>query len=81
MITKLFIIFALLAIVYVLISSFYTLIRDKGTGTRTVKRLTWRVALSLILFALLFIALSTGLIKPGSGGPINYPASQEPVKP
>ena len=81
MITKLFIIIALLIIVYALISSFYYLIKDKGTGTRTVKRLSWRVALSLVLFVLLFVALLTGWIQPGSGDPVRYPVSAESEKP
>lgn len=45
-----------------LFSALYFLVRDKGQGTRTVKALTVRVTLSVILFALLMLGIYTGLI-------------------
>jgi hypothetical protein len=43
-------------------SALYFMIKDKGTSTRTAKALTWRVILSVTLFALLMLAFQTGLI-------------------
>jgi cytochrome bd-type quinol oxidase subunit 2 len=72
MLSKFIIIIALLFIVYTLASSFYFMIRDKGEGKRTVRRLGWRVALSLLLFVLIFLAMAAGWVRPGSTGPIRY---------
>ncbi|MBI4191301.1 MAG: twin transmembrane helix small protein [Betaproteobacteria bacterium] len=54
----LFIFFILLS----LGSALYFLVKDKGTSTRTAKALTWRVALSLALFALLMLGFYFGFI-------------------
>jgi len=67
MIEKFVIIVFLAAIVYCLGSSFYFLVKDKGQGERTVWRLTWRVALSLILFVLLYVSFLFGWLHPGPG--------------
>lgn len=45
-------------------SALYFLIHDKGQQTRMVKALTWRIALSLVLFILLFVAFALGWIAP-----------------
>ena len=71
MLAKLVIIVFLLTILYALGSSFYFMVKDKGEGDRTLKRLMWRIGLSLLLLALLFIMFQLGWIE-GSGGPINY---------
>jgi hypothetical protein len=76
MLGKFLIIIALLAIIYTLGSAFYFLIRDKGEGKRTVRRLGWRVGLSLLLLALMFFAMLVGWIQPGSSGPVRYPAPE-----
>ena len=47
-----------------LFSGLFFLIRDQGRSKRTVKALTWRVALSLTLFLLLLAGYYFGLIKP-----------------
>ena len=52
----------LLAIVVSLFSGLFSLYRDRGTGTRTVRLLTWRVGLSLALFAVLLLAFRFGFI-------------------
>ena len=78
MLAKVLIVIALLVIAYALGSSFYFLIRDKGEGTRTVRRLTWRVGLSLLLFMLILLAMATGWLRPGSAGPVRYPAIEQP---
>ena len=59
---KIVVILFLVFIVGSLFSALYFLVRDKGQGTRTVKALTVRVTLSVILFALLMLGIYTGLI-------------------
>ena len=49
-------------ILFSLFSALYFLIKDKGTSTRTVKALTIRVVLSLVLFALLVLSFHFGFI-------------------
>lgn len=44
-------------------SALVFLIRDHGTGTRTVKALALRVGLSIVLFVLLMVGLATGVIE------------------
>ncbi|MFT4174720.1 MAG: twin transmembrane helix small protein [Rhodocyclaceae bacterium] len=44
------VIILLVAIFVSLASGLFYLIRDKGQGTRTVRALTWRVGLSVVLF-------------------------------
>ena len=73
MFVKVLVVLVLLTIVYTLISSFWFLVRDKGEGTRTVRRLSWRIGLSLLLFALLYVAFLAGWIKPGHGNPVHFP--------
>lgn len=51
-------------------SSLFFMIRDKGGSQRTVKALTVRIALSLGLFILLFVAAALGLITPHSALPV-----------
>lgn len=69
---KLVIILFLVFILYSLASSFWFLIKDKGQGDRTVKRLTWRIGLSLVLFVLLWVGFQLGWIEPTSG-PVRIP--------
>jgi hypothetical protein len=64
MLIKLLILFVLLAILSSLFFGLFTLVKDKGDSTRTVKALTVRIALSVALFVLLLIAFATGLLKP-----------------
>jgi len=59
---KIVVILFLVFIVGSLFSALYFFVRDKGQGTRTVKALTIRVTLSVILFALLMLGIYTGLI-------------------
>ena len=61
---KLIIVALLLAILLSLASSMFFLIKDKGQTRRVVTSLTFRVAMSVTLFVLLFIGYATGLIKP-----------------
>jgi DUF2909 family protein len=59
---KIVVILFLVFIVGSLFSALYFLVRDKGQGERTVKALTVRVTLSLILFAMLVLGYHFGLI-------------------
>ncbi len=61
---KFFVIAMLIAIVVSLGSAFFSLFRNKGEGTSTVKALTIRVALSVTLFIILMVLASLGIIKP-----------------
>lgn len=63
-IVKVIILIFLAVIIYALGSAFYYLIVDKGRGTRSIKALTWRIALSVVLFILLMIAMALGWITP-----------------
>ena len=49
-------------ILFSLFSAGYFLVKDKGRTTRTVKALTIRVVLSILLFALLMLSFKLGLI-------------------
>lgn len=77
---KLFIIVGLLLILYSLGSALIFLVKDHGEGDRTVKRLTWRIALSLVLFLALWGAYQMGWIEPSSG-PVSWPQTEQPAEP
>jgi len=49
-------------ILFSLFSALYFLLKDKGNSTRTVKALTVRVVLSIVLFVMLMLAFHFGLI-------------------
>lgn len=72
MIGKIIIIAFLLGILYSLASSFYFLVHDKGEGDRTVRRLMWRVGLSLVLLLVLFVSFQMGWIEPQGVNPVRY---------
>lgn len=63
---KLIIMLMLVGVIGSLVSGLFFLYRDGGTGARTVKALTVRVALSIAAFALLMLAYRFGAI-PGYG--------------
>jgi hypothetical protein len=64
---KILIIVFILVILYSLGSALIFLVKDHGEGDRTVKRLTWRIGLSLVLFLFLWGAYQLGWIEPSSG--------------
>ena len=68
---KILIIVFLITIIYSLASALFFLVRD-----RTVKRLTWRIGLSLILFLFLWGAHQLGWIESNSG-PIRVPVAEQ----
>ena len=64
MLIKILIVAVLFAIVVSLGSGLFHLVKDEGQSKRMVNALTVRIALSVLLFILLFIAWSQGLITP-----------------
>ncbi len=73
MLTKLFILLVFLAILISLGSALYYLIHDKNRSPRTVKALTTRISLSLVLFLFLLFAATRGWIKPHGIGQMPQP--------
>ncbi len=59
---KILVILFAIFIVASLFSALFFLIKDKGQGERTVRALTVRVALSVVLFALLMLGYHFGII-------------------
>jgi len=56
-------------IIVVLFLGLFYLMKDKGASERTVKALTVRVSLSVLLFILLMIGFATGLLQPHGATP------------
>lgn len=63
---KLVVVLMLIGVMGSLFSALFFLLRDQGVSRRTVKALTLRVGLSMLLFALLMLAFRAGWI-PGHG--------------
>jgi hypothetical protein len=61
---KLLIVLTLAAIVASLFSGLFHLVKDEGQSKRMVNALTVRIALSVLLFILLFVAWRGGMIEP-----------------
>ncbi len=61
---KILIVACLLGIIASLGTGMFHLVKDKGGSKRMANALTVRVALSVALFVLLFIAWKQGLIQP-----------------
>jgi hypothetical protein len=59
---KIIVILFLVVILGSLGSALYFLLTDKGRTDRTVRALTWRIALSITLFVLLMAGYATGII-------------------
>jgi hypothetical protein len=53
-----------IVIVYNLGAGLFYMMSDKGTTDRTVKALTWRIGLSVVLILLIIAGIYTGVIKP-----------------
>lgn len=64
MIQKLVIAAFLVLILYNLGAGLYYMLVDKGTTSRTVRSLTWRVGLSVALIGLVILGIATGAIRP-----------------
>jgi len=66
---KLLIVVVFLAVVGVLFSGLFFLMKDRSDSTRVVKALAWRVGLAALLIALVAIGIATGMLQPhGLGG-------------
>lgn len=61
---KLIVLLMLLAIVVSLGSALWQLARGTGDSSKMLRALTWRIALSVLVFALLSLAYWKGLITP-----------------
>jgi hypothetical protein len=61
---KVLIVLTLAAIVASLFSGLFHLVKDEGQSKRMVNALTVRIALSVLLFILLFVAWRGGVIEP-----------------
>ena len=64
MYTKIIVVLFLIFIIGSLFSGLFYLVKDKGASERTVRALTLRISLSVILFVLLMIGYATGLLQP-----------------
>ncbi|MGB5260590.1 MAG: twin transmembrane helix small protein [Gammaproteobacteria bacterium] len=64
MLTKIIIVLFLFIIIGSLFSGLFYLVRDKGASERTVRALTVRISLSVLLFILLMIGYATGVLQP-----------------
>ncbi len=64
MLSKVLIIVIVLGIIVSMGSALFFMIKDKGQSTRTLRALTVRIAVSIALFALLFVLWGLGLITP-----------------
>jgi len=64
MLTKIIVVLFLFAIIGSLGSGLYYLVKDKGSSDRTVRALTVRISLSVLLFFLLMLAYATGVLQP-----------------
>ena len=53
-----------------LASAFWYMLKDRGAGTRTVKALTARISIWIVLFALIVGGIYTGWITPSNTVPI-----------
>jgi hypothetical protein len=68
MLAKILVVVMLLLILGTLGLGLFSLIQDKGHGNRTVKALTWRIALSVTLFILLLLGFALGYLRPHAPG-------------
>jgi hypothetical protein len=64
MLTKIIVVLFLFAILGSLGSGLFYLMKDKGSSDRTVRALTVRISLSVLLFMLLMLGYLTGLLQP-----------------
>jgi len=64
MFSKIIVVLFLIAILASLGSGLFYLVTDKGSSDRTVRALTVRIALSIVLFLLLMLGYLTGLLQP-----------------
>ena len=61
---KIIVLAILAGIIFMLFSALRYMVTDKGQGTRTVKALSFRIGMSVVLFAMLMIMVKLGYIQP-----------------
>ena len=61
---KLLVIAFLIVILWNLGAGLYYMMVDKGTSNRTVRSLSWRIGISVVLFLLVMVGIYTGFFKP-----------------
>lgn len=66
MIIHIVLIVLFLIVVATLFQALFFLARDKGETKRTVKALSWRIGLSVLLFVLILVLWAAGLLKPAA---------------
>ena len=64
MLIKFVILAALAGVLLALGTALFQMVNGKGTGTGTVKALTWRIGISMALFILIMTAIAMGWITP-----------------
>jgi len=74
--SKLIIVALIILMVASLASGLWFMMTDRGKGTRTVKALTARISIWIVLFLILVGGVYTGLITPSNT--IRLPTSQQP---
>ena len=73
MLARIVVVVLLIGIVASLGSAMFYLVRERGSGRGTLRALTLRIALSVILFGLLFLFYWLGLIQPHGVVPVGTP--------
>lgn len=66
LIAKIIVISTLVIIVFSLASALYSMVKDKGQSDRTVKALTLRIGLSMLLLAFVMLSGKFGLLTPSA---------------
>lgn len=61
---KIVIVVAFIGIIASLASGLFYLVNDKGDSRRTLKALTWRIGLSVTLFAFIMLLIGLDVIEP-----------------
>lgn len=64
MLTKIVAIVLLIAMIASLFMGMYYLVKDQGRTNRTLKALTWRISIWVVLFVLLAVGAYTGFLEP-----------------
>jgi len=79
---KIFFVIAFIIIIFSLGSALFHLVnrKEQEHSNKTVKALTFRIGLSLVLFIMMYIAYATGLIKPEGIGARMQMLKQEQSK-
>ena len=64
MLTKIIAVLLLIAMIVSLFMGLYYLVKDRGQTNRTLKALTWRISIWVVLFALLAGTAYLGYLEP-----------------